>query len=853
MITMAISYESAGQQIGLTGSQTAPSFQPRQVAVTPFDPSRQMLQQSEQDLTAFSQFSNTLTSFLTDRAKERNESEKNLGIADIVNGRKAPSQQQLTTYNIDKTLLQTANSANQEVVASVGVTNPSLAEDLYQGAPAATGWRAYGQAIGIARKGASGLEAYMSDFLSRTDAIIPGPDGVLFAPARSRTRAQLEASWEVGITEYTKKAGLGNVNPMIVAAEVAPIAMRTRSEMLGMQMQQIITTREANEREDLRGSLSQQTSLMKDPAALSRVVFDMNDKLVGLNRGNRGKANTETNEMMVAYISTVNDSDSTLAKQLLKNYKATLLNPGSPELGTYGQRFNLKELSDLIVTTRNQADQDITDGYKEEAESIVQGFYNNRNPGNYREALRLLKGIPQTPDVRRLQQEFVDSGPDYDPQRADELGKAAATLAELEAIKKQGLISTEIFNRESNRFADEAAAKELLPSDAAIKGKAKDFLRQIGGAELGKVPEYFDSASGLAAESMANIAKQSVLAEIASGKIDKNSPNLGSLVSKRLEDLLLELAPGYISGKGKDAKILPASQNPNIKGAIVGPAAGTSASTNGRDLVNLVQSRVPRVTSAVKDTSIDPERWDLAMESLSAGGKPPSDVMFHAKAAGVSVPEFLRRQAIKLGRTYDAKAVESGNKVYQANKATSPRLAELIANPRTTSRMREQYQVELQRLRVQPTQPTPTGLQSLSGFKPQVSSIEFESPSGQPGLDVFFENKQFPAVLPGKVKDIRYDGGYGNLVVIESIDPDTGESVDVLYGHLASRTPLRIGQTVTVGQLVGTQGGTGNVRSADGTIASIDFLAPAPTGSSSMTPYRNFDKLRRRIARELKK
>ena len=847
---MASIYESAGPQIVLAGSQTTPSYQPGQA----FDPSRQMLQQSEQDLRAFSEFSQTLTSFLTDRAKERNENEKNLGIADIVNGRRVPSQQQLTAYNTDKTLLQTANSANQEVVAAVGTTNPSLAEDLYQEAPAATGWRAYGQAIGIARKGASGLEAYMSDFLSRTDAIIPGPDGVLFAPAKSRTRAQLEASWEVGVAEYTKRAGLGNVNPMIVAAEVAPIAMRTRSEMLGMQMQQIIRTRESNEREDLRASLPQQINLLKDPQAMSRVVFDMNDKLVGLNRDDRGKANTETNEMMEAFIRTVNDSDPALAGQLLKNYKATPLNPDNPKLGTYGQRFNLKEMSDLIVTTKNQADQDITDGYKREAESIVQNFYNNRNPGNYRETLRLLKDIPQTPEVRRIQEELVSNGPDYDPQRADALGKSAATLAELEAIKKQGLISTEIFNRESNRFAEEKEAKELLPSDAAIKGKAKDFIRGLAGAEAGNIPEYFDNASGLAAESMANIAKQSVLAEIASGKIDKNSPNLGPQINKRIQDILQELAPGYISGKGKDVKILPSSGNPNIKGAIVGPAAGTAASLNGRDLVNLVQSRVPRVTSAVKDTSIGPDRWDLAMESLSAGGKVPSDVAFHAQTAGVSVPEFLRRQAPKLGKTYDAKAVESGNKVYQANKATSPRLAELIANPRTTPRMREQYQVELQRLRTQQTPlPTSTSLQGLSGFKPQVSSIQFESAGGQPGLDVFFENKQFPAVLAGRVKDIKYESGYGNYVVIESIDPDTGESVDVLYGHLASRTPLTIGQTVSAGQLVGTQGGTGNVRSADGTIASIDFLAPAPAGSGSMKPYRNFDRLRRRIAKELKK
>jgi hypothetical protein len=58
---------------------------------------------------------------------------------------------------------------------------------------------------------------------------------------------------------------------------------------------------------------------------------------------------------------------------------------------------------------------------------------------------------------------------------------------------------------------------------------------------------------------------------------------------------------------------------------------------------------------------------------------------------------------------------------------------------------------------------------------------------------------------------------------------------------------------VVPGQIIGRQGGTGNVRSADGTIASIDFLAPAPAGSTSMTPYRNFDRLRRRIAAQLGK
>ena len=138
----------------------------------------------------------------------------------------------------------------------------------------------------------------------------------------------------------------------------------------------------------------------------------------------------------------------------------------------------------------------------------------------------------------------------------------------------------------------------------------------------------------------------------------------------------------------------------------------------------------------------------------------------------------------------------------------------------------------------------------------QVSSVTFDS--GQPGIDVFFEDKQFPAVLPGRVKDISRninpDGsGYGNYIVVESTDPETGEPVDVLYAHFDEAPNFQIGDQIDAGTVLGQQGGDGSVQSYDGTIASIDFLSPAAQGSNDMTPYRNSDSLRRRIASTLKK
>jgi len=134
-----------------------------------------------------------------------------------------------------------------------------------------------------------------------------------------------------------------------------------------------------------------------------------------------------------------------------------------------------------------------------------------------------------------------------------------------------------------------------------------------------------------------------------------------------------------------------------------------------------------------------------------------------------------------------------------------------------------------------------------------VQSITFDD--GQPGIDLWFADKNFGAVLPGRVKEIssQYgpgNTGYGNFIVVESTDPATGQKVDVLYAHL-DKINVREGDTIRPGQVIGKQGGTGRVVSSDGTIASIDFLAPAPRGSKSMTPYRDYDRLRRRIAQQI--
>ena len=197
---MASIYESPGQQVALTGSQTSPSFQPG----TAYDPSRQMLQQSERDLGAFAQFSDTLTKFITDRAKEKNEAEKQLGIADIVNGDMTPSADAYAKYQQDVAVLKTGAEEDTKVGNELGAADLAVGEQFKANSKAVSGWRAYGRVVGRAQLAAGNALGFMTEFKSRTDKIIRTPDGRMISPAEVENPEDIQAMLAMGQQEFIR-------------------------------------------------------------------------------------------------------------------------------------------------------------------------------------------------------------------------------------------------------------------------------------------------------------------------------------------------------------------------------------------------------------------------------------------------------------------------------------------------------------------------------------------------------------------------------------------------------------------------------------------------------------------------
>ena len=127
------------------------------------------------------------------------------------------------------------------------------------------------------------------------------------------------------------------------------------------------------------------------------------------------------------------------------------------------------------------------------------------------------------------------------------------------------------------------------------------------------------------------------------------------------------------------------------------------------------------------------------------------------------------------------------------------------------------------------------------------STIEFHGQqgrdrSGEPGVDFSFQDyKNNYNLFPGYVLEtgLLYGKGYGNVVVVRSIDPSNGRQFDALYAHFPDGgIAVKPGQQVGAGDLLGSVGFVSvdtpgvpqlqpnNAGNMSGWHTSVDFFEP---------------------------
>jgi hypothetical protein len=695
---MASIYDSPGQQVALTGSQTNPSFQP----VEAYDPSRQMLQQSERDLRAFAEFSGTLTKFITDKAKEKNEQELNLGIADILNGELMMKPEQMNAYQQNVKLLEQAADSEVAAASKLAEVDPGAGETYRQQNRAISGWRAYGQAVGKAQQAASQAESLLSSFLRDNKEVltIRQPDGSLkqFTAAEAENEPELMAAYGVGLQKFMQASGIVGLNPAILVEHLTPTMLRVRSKVIGERMGEITRARQEAEKEEINIGVGQNLEGLGNPEQAQAVFSALLMMGKQTFNGNWSQANQFVNEAVLSKLAALGAGNPEKASAILDSYSGLLLNPQKPELGTVYNRYAEeieKTRASIKGSAREQAAEQEAE-IKDEIESIVNTWRSASETGNLAESQRAFDAAEQElsklsstyPEATEALSRMRQVGRNFNSLTEESVTQAVAnrsikSRAELQLLAANGYISSDTANKLGEQLPEDDSS-ELVKT---LRPRMEAFVRNQLRAEFKTNGVDFDSFKdqtlplvGALTDELMEAGLSKMLELKAAGKTT-GTAQLQSYLEKQALDAL------------KTKRFMPTK---DAKGNVILPTPGTGlpavvpyqTGPNGRDYSRQIINRLPPVVSAKRDVLLDAEKVQANIDALNNGGQPSSDLVTIAKASGLSVQQVLTQQAQKNGITYTPSSADKAAKQFQANSKLDPSAAQILANPRSTASQR---------------------------------------------------------------------------------------------------------------------------------------------------------------------
>lgn len=336
---MASIYESQGQQVTLTGPRTQGGFQPGQA----YDASSIMLRQSERDLAAFAQFSESLTGFIQDKAKQKNEEEYQLGLAEVLDGTVTPTPTQTDQYQASATLLQDAASADNQVSNQLSNQGQlAVGEQFKAQSPAISGWRAYGRAVGSAKQVATNAQSFFLTWMENSkDKVVPTLDGRMISPAEAKSPDEIQAALAVGQQTLIKQSNIRNINPVIIAEHLAPTIQAVKGQMFANKLSSEVRKAKETAVSDITGVVRSEFSnpdLGIDGMAES---FQRNVKAFEIEGGlSRGAASDTVIQEALDSIVTLPEEQATLMLEKLSQVRKIANDPNSLSLGSaYANMF----------------------------------------------------------------------------------------------------------------------------------------------------------------------------------------------------------------------------------------------------------------------------------------------------------------------------------------------------------------------------------------------------------------------------------------------------------------------------------------------------------------------------------
>ena len=661
-----------------------------------------MLQQSERDLSSFAQFSDTLTKFITDKAKEKTQQDMNLGIADILNGELTMKPDQMAQHQQQTALLEQAADEEVAVSTQVATTNPALGETYRQQNPAISGWRAYGQAVGKAQMAASQAERMFSSFLRDNQEVlsIRQADGTIkqFTPAEAENEPELMAAYSVGLQKFMQQTGIANLNPAVIVEHLTPTMLRVRAKVLGERMGEITLARQAGEREEINITVGQNLEALNNPEQSQAVLSALLSMGKQTFNGNWSQANQFVNDVILSKLVATGQGNPEKAAAILDSYSGLLLNPKKPELGTIYNRYaeEIEKTRSIIKGAAKEQAAEEEASIKEEIDTIYNTWRSASETGNLAQSQQAFDAAEQElsklsatyPEATEALSRIKQVGRNYNSLTEDSVEKAVAagsikSRSELQMLAANGYISSETANNLSAQLPEDSSSEMVKTLRPRMEAFVRNQLRGVfksQGADFDSFKDQTLPLVGSLTDELMEAGLTKILELKAAGKTTGTAQLQSFLEKQALDALKTERFKPTKDSKGNVILPTPGVGLPSVVPYSTGP--------NGRDYSRQIINRLPPVVSAKRDVLLDAEKVQANIDALNNGGQPSADLVTIAKASGMSVREVLSQQAQKNGLTYTSSSADIAAKRFQENSKLDSSAAQILANPRSTAAQR---------------------------------------------------------------------------------------------------------------------------------------------------------------------
>ena len=645
---------------------------------------------------ALTQFSRTLTDFVVDKVKAKNEEDYKIGVMMAMNGEITPDGNQMTRFKQGEKVLESAAVVEGQLNEATSQVNLPLAEHQRTTSQVLKGWQAYGASVGLLKRAGAQYQVSMDAFMASPERTVPLPDGRMISPKDARG-AEVNAALAVGQQMFIEATGISGINPLLVFEHLTPTVQSVNNSIISNKLAAGRKVDQENriEEVDAKVGVAWRTLNSEDPQAVQE-FFQSTVRAFEAEGISRAVANNRFVERIIGL------SGATENVDLLAAFEQTPMNPDNPGMGTLGDRFpeqfqkaytQVAASQERAEAAREEEQNELVDRLLADYATQQSGAGTNKQQltqayDSTRQALSQLAGAGNMKAAEALNR-LEMQGAYYNPfafaqiVQSIEKGQVPPTEQQLTQMVLEGTLNQEQANKIRSGKPDDQATKLAKGMDEETKAAVTAAIREnfsMTAVDISEVQTLLaPRVNTMTAEIQTQLRSQ-LATFLAQGKTPSTADMNGlieSLIQAKAKDPRFN---GQFDPKsGRLVPNEPLSRSPFVTNAIR-PGAPAPIRDFTRVEPFEIQNKKPNLRQSYVLT---PQELTQNIQNFMNGQGPSARAQQWMSATGTSFENLLRGQSFAYVIPFTDISQSTLAQASAERRRLAPSAAAIIDNPNT--------------------------------------------------------------------------------------------------------------------------------------------------------------------------